>query len=994
MNDSNDAHSRPGGNGENARHEGKVPFRHLGGVKARPTEFMPPPKVKKKIQWGSDFVQIAREFGENAGDAAIFLSRHKKKIALAVVAAVVVFILAAVLPAIPGYMQKSNAFALYADGEDFAEAADALAEYVEDNPDDQIARGYLGAALFRSGDYKESEWQFDAAKVVDIDINADWEILYYYALTRRDNATALAAIDFLVESDSRQAAPFLLRGLLNAVENPRGAREDLLRAEEILLNDPDLNEPRLEELYAYATPRLERFVPLPAPPAPPAESAAHPFAAATGFSSYGEGFVSAASSSFSHPRFAAIGDAHAAVLFYYVYFLLAQGMFEEARNELRQISASDLVFAQLRAILLFHEKKFDEAADAFQKIAAEIPDDPDAVLNEAAARWHAAPTPETAAAIEPLYARVLESQAANFAAHGNRGYLRLLGLRWEAAADDLRESASLAPADAAQPIFNLAFLDFVGRKADTARGADDLVNRFNDLLAKAPQSSAARFALAALALRAGKNEAAISEYERLRAARPADSAPRAALIRHYLRERLFALARDEWEKASKEADPAPVFRLLRAQIELAAGADGAQEEAQNIAAELRAEDPDSALWRELQGDIAAAKGDDADAADSYFESLTRAAPAESVAIADKWARAAFAVDPAAVARELSARIPPPDSPLSLAPYARLLGWLARAAAVGGDKQAARAAAARLDDLRDLDFESLALLAAAYDGIEAPDDAAASWRAALLRRPDSPRALRALAAVQEARGDEEGAAQIRARITAHEPPPEDNLAVPAEVRALLGRDQLDEAVRLYAKMASAAPPAKRAQERFNLGLFALLLKRFDIAADAMKKAAEEMKDKEQIARARGKGAVALINSKRYEEALREITQALAIDPDNPTYLSRHALVLRRLGRLSETESAALQLLKIAPATSRAYSILADIYRLQGRFEDAAAAVKRAIRLAPDDPENYGALSEIYSGFGHVERSAMAARAHRRALLARDAAGEAAAAANQN
>ena len=98
----------------------------------------------------------------------------------------------------------------------------------------------------------------------------------------------------------------------------------------------------------------------------------------------------------------------------------------------------------------------------------------------------------------------------------------------------------------------------------------------------------------------------------------------------------------------------------------------------------------------------------------------------------------------------------------------------------------------------------------------------------------------------------------------------------------------------------------------------------------------MKDKAQIARARGKGAVALINSKRYEEALREITQALAIDPDNPSYLSRHALVLRRLGRLSETESAALQLLKIAPATSRAYSILADIYRLQGRFEDAAAA----------------------------------------------------------
>ena len=116
--------------------------------------------------------------------------------------------------------------------------------------------------------------------------------------------------------------------------------------------------------------------------------------------------------------------------------------------------------------------------------------------------------------------------------------------------------------------------------------------------------------------------------------------------------------------------------------------------------------------------------------------------AESVAVADKWARSAFAVDPAAVARELSGRIPPPDSPLSLAPYARLLGWLARAAAVGGDKQAARAAAARLDDLRDLDFESLALLAAAYDAIEAPDDAAASWRAALLRRPDSPRALRA------------------------------------------------------------------------------------------------------------------------------------------------------------------------------------------------------------------------------------------------------------
>ena len=212
MNDSKDAHSRPGGGGENARHEGKVPFRHLGGVKARPTEFMPPPKVKKKIQWGSDFVQIAREFGENAGDAAVFMSRHKKKIALAVVAAVVVFILAAVLPAIPGYMQKSNAFALYADGEDFAEAADALAEYVEDNPDDQIARGYLGAALFRSGDYEESEWQFDAAKVVDIDIGADWEILYYYALTRRDNATALAAIDFLVESDSRQARRFCCAG--------------------------------------------------------------------------------------------------------------------------------------------------------------------------------------------------------------------------------------------------------------------------------------------------------------------------------------------------------------------------------------------------------------------------------------------------------------------------------------------------------------------------------------------------------------------------------------------------------------------------------------------------------------------------------------------------------------------------------------------------------------------------------------------------------------
>src|SRR5688500_6842322 len=78
-------------------------------------------------------------------------------------------------------------------------------------------------------------------------------------------------------------------------------------------------------------------------------------------------------------------------------------------------------------------------------------------------------------------------------------------------------------------------------------------------------------------------------------------------------------------------------------------------------------------------------------------------------------------------------------------------------------------------------------------------------------------------------------------------------------------------------------------------------------------------------------LALLNLKRYDDALKVYNRAHHLSPDDPVPLEKSADVLERLGRLQDA--------------ANQYVTVADVYLGQGDLEKAIGNWERATRLTP-------------------------------------------------
>lgn len=124
------------------------------------------------------------------------------------------------------------------------------------------------------------------------------------------------------------------------------------------------------------------------------------------------------------------------------------------------------------------------------------------------------------------------------------------------------------------------------------------------------------------------------------------------------------------------------------------------------------------------------------------------------------------------------------------------------------------------------------------------------------------------------------------------------------------------------------------------------------------------------------AIARGDMARAEEWVRA---AVAIAPDSPGSLGLLAIVSVERGRFGEAEQNVLQALRLAPDTAWLYEVYGDIMRLTAHSEKARRLYERGLSLAPDDAALHSKLALIAAG----ESRAEAARLHAERGLAEDA-----------
>jgi Flp pilus assembly protein TadD len=121
-----------------------------------------------------------------------------------------------------------------------------------------------------------------------------------------------------------------------------------------------------------------------------------------------------------------------------------------------------------------------------------------------------------------------------------------------------------------------------------------------------------------------------------------------------------------------------------------------------------------------------------------------------------------------------------------------------------------------------------------------------------------------------------------------------------------------------------------------------------------------------------GGDALIDARRYQEALTLASQALADQPQDPRAHALAARALSGLDRTDEATSAAWQAVSLAPQVAYYHRLLAIILQKpahQGerrashdRLLYASAQALEAVHLAPADAANYVVLAETYARLG--------------------------------
>jgi tetratricopeptide (TPR) repeat protein len=103
--------------------------------------------------------------------------------------------------------------------------------------------------------------------------------------------------------------------------------------------------------------------------------------------------------------------------------------------------------------------------------------------------------------------------------------------------------------------------------------------------------------------------------------------------------------------------------------------------------------------------------------------------------------------------------------------------------------------------------------------------------------------------------------------------------------------------------------------------------------------------------------ALFFVRRYEEALRNLEQALALNPDFPDAWLNYGRALNAAGRPQEALAAFAQLERIKPGSASAKMGEARAYTELGQFDNAEAAARALIAQSPESSSGYVTLANL-------------------------------------
>ncbi len=115
--------------------------------------------------------------------------------------------------------------------------------------------------------------------------------------------------------------------------------------------------------------------------------------------------------------------------------------------------------------------------------------------------------------------------------------------------------------------------------------------------------------------------------------------------------------------------------------------------------------------------------------------------------------------------------------------------------------------------------------------------------------------------------------------------------------------------------------------------------------------------------------------QYEDAVRFLTVAAALRPENAGVRLYLGLALGRKGRLDEAAAAFRQALAREPGYAAAHHCLGNVFLAEGRLDEAIASCRQALELQPNSTETHLLLGEALGSKG---RLAEAAAAYRRVI----------------
>lgn len=116
---------------------------------------------------------------------------------------------------------------------------------------------------------------------------------------------------------------------------------------------------------------------------------------------------------------------------------------------------------------------------------------------------------------------------------------------------------------------------------------------------------------------------------------------------------------------------------------------------------------------------------------------------------------------------------------------------------------------------------------------------------------------------------------------------------------------------------------------------------------------------------------LLRVERPQEALRELTGALADDPEDVDAHALMALGYAQMERYDEATAAARKATSLAPDAAYVHYVLGMVLCDRDRDKEALLSAREAIRLDPDDPDYYGLEANCLAGLSRWKEMLAAA-----------------------